>query len=204
MLEATVGVLAAAIDVRDPLTARHGSRLPVMAALLATAAGLDATIVENVRCGALLHDIGKIGVSDDILRKPGPLTLAEQQQMRRHPEIGAAMLEHVTDLRATVDIIRFHHEAWDGSGYPNGLAGEVIPVGARILAIVDAYDAMISPRPYRPATSPALARLELCRAAGTQFDPVLVHMFLRDQVSPPADASQVSACTSQVIQDALR
>jgi len=94
-----------------------------MAALLATAAGLDATIVENVRCGALLHDIGKIGVSDDILRKPGPLTLAEQQQMRRHPEIGAAMLEHVTDLRATVDIIRFHHEAWDGSGYPNGLAG---------------------------------------------------------------------------------
>lgn len=196
MLEATVGVLAAAIDVRDHLTASHASRLPRMAEMLARAAGLDDQAVDSVRRGALLHDIGKIGVADDILRKPGPLTAGEQILMRRHPEIGAEMVAHVNDLHATVDVIRHHHERWDGHGYPDGIAGEAIPVGARILAIVDAYDAMTSMRPYRPATTSALACAELRNSAGRQFDPALVDLFMQQFTAAAPEAERLSQCAS--------
>jgi putative nucleotidyltransferase with HDIG domain len=187
MLEETVGVLAAAIDARDRVTGSHAMRLPTMAERLARAVGLDDEAVDVIRRAALLHDVGKIGIPDRILLKVGALSDEEMSQMRRHPVLGAAIVSQVPGLRSSVPIIRHHHERWDGGGYPDRLAGEAIPLGARILAIVDTYDAMTSPRRYRAPQSPAAACAELQACAGKQFDPRLVELFL--QACVPAEWS---------------
>jgi HD-GYP domain-containing protein (c-di-GMP phosphodiesterase class II) len=132
-----------------------------------------------VRRGALLHDIGKMGIPDAILFKPGPLTEEEWEMMRQHPTHAYDMLSPIAYLRPVLHIPYCHHEKWDGTGYPRGLKGGEIPLAARIFAVVDAYDAMTSDRPYRPAMSHEEAIAELRRCAGTQFDPEVVDVFLR-------------------------
>jgi putative nucleotidyltransferase with HDIG domain len=198
MLEETVGVLAAAIDARDRVTGSHAMRLPKMAETLARAVGLDDEAVDVIRRGALLHDVGKIGIPDRILLKVGALTDEEMGQMRRHPVLGAALVSQVPGLRSSMPIIRHHHERWDGGGYPDKLAGEAIPLGARILSIVDTYDAITSPRRYRAPQSPAAACAELRECAGKQFDPRLVELFLEVCVPPEWSTEIVDVTPSEL------
>ncbi|HEU5316493.1 MAG TPA: diguanylate cyclase [Chloroflexota bacterium] len=173
--EATLQALTRALDTRDEETEEHSQRVRRYAEVLARALGLSEAEVERIGHGALLHDIGKIGVPDAILLKPGPLTEDEQAAMRRHPSIGYAMITHIPNLGpAAADVVLHHHEAYDGSGYPSGLKGDAIPLGARIFAVADALDAMTADRPYRSALhwDAALAEIQRCR--GVQFAPEVV------------------------------
>ncbi len=172
-----VVTLSRAIDARDPYTAGHSERLREWAEALARRIGCSEQEVQDIRWAALLHDIGKIGIPDSILRKPGPLSAEEWHLMRQHPLIGEWILAAVPRLRTVARIVRSHHERWDGTGYPDGLVGEEIPLASRILAVVDAYVAQTDGRPYRPARSPEEAVTELRRCAGTQFDPRIVDAF---------------------------
>jgi putative nucleotidyltransferase with HDIG domain len=140
--------------------------------------GLDDREIEIIRFGALLHDIGKVGVRDDILRKPGPLTPEEREQIQRHPTLGARILQQVDFLAPYLPIVELHHEQPDGGGYPFGLRGDQIPLGARIVHVADTLDAMTTARAYRPARKQAVAVAELQRYAGTQFDPASVEALL--------------------------
>jgi len=171
--------MVAAVDARDPYTRAHSVSVAAYAAAIGRRMGLSAAAVESLRKAALLHDVGKIGVTDFILHKPGPLSPEEWQEMRRHPDIGYEMLKEVTFLNGPADIVRAHHERFDGKGYPCGLQGEEIPLGARIFAVADTFDAMTSDRPYRRALPPEAAREEIMRNAGSQFDPAMVKAFLR-------------------------
>jgi putative two-component system response regulator len=180
-LEHTEGVifmLAQAVEAKDAYTEGHLRRLRAFGQQLALACGLSPSEVQAVRYGGILHDIGKIGVDEAIIRKPGPLTPEEAAQMRRHPEIGAQIISQMRFAREVAPIISAHHEYWDGSGYPRGLRGEEIPIGARIITIVDAYDAMTTDRPYRLALSQEEALRRLREARGTQFDPEVLDVFL--------------------------
>lgn len=180
---ATVLTLAETLDVRDTGTAAHSRAVGRFVATMATELGLAPERIQRVRLAGMLHDIGKIGVSDAILRKPGPLTDDEWAEMRKHPEIGARILANPSfdDIRSWV---LCHHERMDGRGYPRALAGEEIPLEARILAVGDAYEAMIADRPYRPGMSPEAANEELRACAGTQFDYQVVEAFLRGMRRP--------------------
>jgi len=146
--------------------------------LVATAMHVGEPELSWIRRGAILHDVGKIGVSDAILRKPGKLDAAEWEEMKRHPEMGFRMLKHIKFLKPALDIVYCHQERWDGSGYPRGLKAEQIPLGARIFAAVDTFDAMTSDRPYRAALTIEAARDEIRRFSGIQFDPVVAEAFL--------------------------
>ncbi|MCG8469263.1 MAG: HD domain-containing protein [Gemmatimonadetes bacterium] len=173
--------LARAAEYRDDITGDHTRRVGLLSAALAAEAGWSPERVDLIRLAAPLHDVGKIGVPDRILLKAGPLDDLEWQSMKRHAMIGARILAgsgHAL-LHMAADIARSHHERWDGSGYPDGLAGDSIPAAARIVSIVDAFDAMIQERPYKPAGDPAAALAEIEAAAGTQFDPTLVGSFRR-------------------------
>jgi putative nucleotidyltransferase with HDIG domain len=187
---ATVLGLAEALDVRDTGTARHSQTVGRYAEIMARALGLGREHVERVRLAGVLHDIGKIGVSDAILRKPGPLTDDEWEQMRKHPEIGARILggSGLDDIRRW---ILAHHERPDGCGYPEGLGDADIPLEARILAVADAYEAMTSDRVYRRSIGAAAAREELLRHAGRQFDPRVVEAFLQVVAASERDEAQV-------------
>ena len=170
--------LISALDYRDAETQWHSRRVSLYARRLAQALGLvepELTVIEH---GALLHDIGKIGVRDRVLLKPGPLSPEEWTEMKRHPELGWALLQRVDYLRPASVIVLQHQEKWDGSGYPSGLRGDAIHVGARIFHVVDTLDAITSDRPYRKARPLAAAREEIRRCAGTQFDPAVVAAFL--------------------------
>jgi len=163
--------LGSALDTRDPETQEHAIRVVRYALKLGETLGMtDAQLVALER-GAILHDVGKIGVPDGILMKPGYLSEAEWHCMRSHPEIGHDMLSSISFLADALPVIRYHHERYDGSGYPQSLAGDQIPFGARIFAVVDALDAMTSERPYRRAMSLEDAVEEIARCAGTHFDP---------------------------------
>jgi diguanylate cyclase (GGDEF)-like protein len=187
---AAVMLLAETLDLRDPRTAHHSRTVGHLCRITAVQLGLSDERVERVHAAGVLHDLGKLGISDSILQKRGPLGEAEWREMRRHPEVGARILEHagMYDIAAW---IRAHHERPDGRGYPRGIRGESIPLEARILAVSDAYEAMIADRAYRPGTAPELARAELRRKAGSQFDPVVVNAFLRALDSEP-EASRKS------------
>jgi putative nucleotidyltransferase with HDIG domain len=169
-----IRALAATLDARDPYTAGHSERVSAVSVLIGRQLGLSAAELDVLRLGALLHDIGKIGLSDAILRKPGPLTVEEYDQLKRHPGQGARILRQVPFLAPHIPIVELHHERPDGRGYPFGLRGEEIPVAARIVHVADAFDAITSARAYRPARRPAEALAELQRCAGTEFDPVSV------------------------------
>ena len=180
-LEATQDVLVAlanAVDAKDPATEHHCDRVAGRALAVARLAGLPPLEIEAVGYGAVLHDIGKIGIREDVLRKPGALTEEERAEMQRHPLIGAAILAPLRLGRLVGPIVRAHHERWDGGGYPDGLGRDHIPAGARIVGIVDAHDAMTHDRPYRSRLSDEEALEELLRHRGTQFDPELTDLYV--------------------------
>lgn len=173
-----VAELADALATRDPVTAAHCARVTFLAGRLASWLRWDEARIAALRLGAPLHDIGKVTVSKAILWKRGPLAAEELAEIRTHPAAGAKLIDPVGPARHALPFILYHHERWDGSGYPTGRRGTQIPEGARLLAIVDAFDAMTSTRPYRRAMSTARALGEIERCAGTQFDPDLAHAFV--------------------------
>ncbi|MBL8059068.1 MAG: PAS domain S-box protein [Anaerolineales bacterium] len=195
--DATIAGWSRALDLRDKETEGHSQRVTDMTLVLAGALGLSADDLTHVRRGALLHDIGKMGVPDTILLKPGPLTEAEWAVMRRHPELAYEMLSPIVFLRPALDIPYCHHERWDGAGYPRGIRGEQIPLAARIFAVVDVWDALRSDRPYRPAWERAAAREHLRQGAGSHFDPAIVKVFLeleeRQALNPDETAGPPAA-----------
>jgi putative two-component system response regulator len=170
--------LANAVDAKDPMTEHHCSRVADRALVIARLAGLSQEEIEAVGYGAVLHDVGKIGTAEAVLGKPGVLTDEERAEMQRHSTIGDEILRPLQLGRVVGPIVRAHHERWDGTGYPDGLRGREIPIGARIVAVADSYDAMTHDRPYRPRLSTDEARAELVRHRGTQFDPEIVDLFL--------------------------
>lgn len=167
----TIEALTSALEARDPYTHSHTGRIRDMAMALALALRVPREVRDAVHFGALLHDVGKIGIPDTILSKPGPLNDSEWQIMRRHPEIGVYMLRNLDFLKPALDVVLYHHERWDGAGYPKGLKGEEIPVCARIVSVCDCFDAMTSDRPYRKAMGIKEAMDELLAIGGTQLDP---------------------------------
>lgn len=168
-----------ALDMRDQETTDHSQRVTDLTLRLARHLGMAEAEMENLRRGALLHDIGKMAVPDTVLLKPGPLTEEEWQVMRRHPGLALRMLQEISFLKPALIIPGYHHERWDGSGYPHGLKGEYIPLPARIFAVVDAWDALLSDRPYRKASTPERARQIIEQAVGTFFDPRIVQAFFK-------------------------
>ncbi|MBJ6763992.1 HD domain-containing protein [Myxococcaceae bacterium JPH2] len=182
VVERTTGLLdglISALDYRDTETQWHSRRVSLYARRVAEEIGLAGYALDVVEQGALLHDIGKIGVRDSILLKPGPLTPEEWVEMRKHPEFGYRMLAKMPYLHDAALIVMQHQERWDGKGYPQNLAGEEIVIGARIFCLVDTLDAITSDRPYRKGRPLAVAKDEIRRCAGTQFDPALAEAFLR-------------------------
>ena len=178
-LVGTIEALTALVEARDHYTGEHTSRVSALATRLALALGLDASEAYMIGLVGRLHDIGKVAVPDVVLLKPSRLTEEEQLLIRKHPVVGGDVVSRVPSLRMIAPSIRAHHEQWDGSGYPDGLAGERIPLGARIVATADAYEAMTTDRPYQPARERAWALAELRRCAGTQFDPSVVEVLER-------------------------
>jgi cyclic di-GMP phosphodiesterase len=174
----TIEALGAAIVTRDVGTYSHSRRVRGYTLAIARAHGISEDELQDLDYGVLLHDIGKIGIPDGILLKSGPLTHAEWEVMKRHPDIGRQLIEKIPFLRGAAPLVYHHHERWDGGGYPVGLRGEAIPLGARIFAVADALDAMTVDRPYCRAVSFETARLEIRDCAGTQFDPAVVASFL--------------------------
>jgi putative nucleotidyltransferase with HDIG domain len=174
----TLEALVTALDARECETGNHSQRVVAVTLVIADRMGITGEEREHIARGALLHDIGKIGVPDQVLLKPGKLTDEEWVEMKKHPEIGARILSGISFLEPAAEIVLAHQERWDGLGYPRGLTGEQIPVGARIFAVADALDAITSDRPYRRGRGFTHARDEIARYAGTQFDPTVVRHFL--------------------------
>jgi response regulator RpfG family c-di-GMP phosphodiesterase len=175
---ATLEALGSALDTRDVGTESHSRRVHGYSLSIARAYGVSEDRIQDIEWGVLLHDIGKIGIPDAILLKPGPLTPEEWKIMRTHPDIGRRLVERIPFLRGAVPVVHCHHERWDGTGYPRGLRREDIPLAARIFAVADAVDAMTFDRPYSRAISFEDARREVRRCAGTHFDPRVVDVFL--------------------------
>ena len=192
----TVEALSALVEAHDQYTGQHTLRVATLATRLALALGLDATEARMIGLAGRLHDIGKIGIPDSVLQKPERLNEAEHASMQEHTIVGAEIISRIPSLRALVPVIRAHHERWDGKGYPDGLDGTAIPLGARIVAVADAYDAIITERHYQPARDPAWAFNELRRCAGTQFDPeiarVLEEILTQHHNTLPTNSSMVA------------
>jgi len=175
----TMHALSALLDARDASTQGHSQRVVQYTLAIAHALGItDREQLQIIQYGALLHDVGKIGVPDAVLRKPTSLTAEEWIEMRKHPEIGYQMLKNIDFLQKALPIVRYHHERWDGSGYPHGLAGAAIPLEARIFALADAFDALLSERPYKRGLSHEQAVERLAADRGTHFDPMVMDAFL--------------------------
>jgi putative two-component system response regulator len=177
--EASLTMLANAIEVRDQYTRGHVERVTLYAVVIAKELETESQFVEDVRFGAILHDIGKIHVRESVLRKKTALTDKEWAELTRHPVTGAEMIKDIPYLMPAVPAVRYHHERWDGQGYPEGLAGQNIPLSARIVAVADAFDAMTTDRPYRLAMGEDLAYQEIVDQAGTHYDPDVVTAFQR-------------------------
>lgn len=176
--DSTLSALMIALDYRDFETQGHSIRVVEYTERLARALGVEEPELTDIRRGTMLHDVGKIGIPDNILRKPGPLDDAEREVMRLHSELGYRMLKDIPFLALPAEIVLSHQEKWDGTGYPRQLRGLEIPLGARIFAVADTYDAMTSDRPYRKAMSYERARQEMIDFSGSQFDPQVVEAFL--------------------------
>lgn len=172
-----LAALSEAIEARDPYARGHSRRVTALAETLGRCLEWREDRIELLRLGAQLHDIGKLAVEVGVLRKPGALTRDELAQVRTHPTVGARMLEDVAAAHRVLPAVLYHHERWDGRGYPTGRAGEQIPIEARVLALADAFDAMTSFRPYRPTLDPGQALDEVACCAGSQFDPRLAWVF---------------------------
>jgi putative nucleotidyltransferase with HDIG domain len=172
-----LAAISRALEERDQ-TQGHGARVAALAEPVAHRLGWEAKRIAALRFGALHHDIGKVAVRSDVLCKYGPLSLDELKEIRTHPSAGAELVLQLREARHALPYILFHHERWDGTGYPSRSRGCAIPLEARLLAVADAYDAMTSPRPYRHALTHELALLELASCAGSQFDPEVAELFL--------------------------
>jgi len=191
-----VGVLCAALDIRDKTTHRHCQRVSGMAVAMGRRLGLREPHLTQLTHAAVLHDIGKMGIADSVLSKPAALDESEWKEIRRHPELGYELLRGFDFLKEAAEMVLAHHERYDGAGYPRGLAGEEIPLAARIFAVIDAFDAMTSRRPYREPLSRTQALKELRRNAGTQFDREIVNAFVEamgDGVGRPEHEGLVTA-----------
>ncbi len=178
----SVKILAEAIDAKDPYTRGHSDRVKRMSLAIAKKMGFSEERLEALEYGALLHDIGKIGIKDEVLQKQGPLSPEEYQYIQEHPLIGVKIVEGVEFFKDKIPMIRHHHEHYDGSGYPDGLAGEAIPIEGRIIAIPDAFDAMTSARPHRNIMHLQDVLAELEKFKGKQFDPKVLEIFLREKI----------------------
>jgi putative nucleotidyltransferase with HDIG domain len=199
----TLEALGGALDLKDAETEGHSRRVTAYTIAIARAMNVEPALLPQIARAAFLHDIGKMAISDQILRKPGPLTPEEREVMRTHCDIGFNMVTRISFLREAAEIVRSHQEYFDGSGYPRGLREQEIPLGARIFAVADALDAMISDRPYRRALSITYAQEEIKRCSGTQFDPKVVEVFLtmpatlwselRENIGRPYRLSQLRA-----------
>lgn len=175
--EDVIFALARAVEAKDAYTEGHLQRLSHYSLKVGERLGLSGRDLVALRYGALLHDVGKVGIDETIIRKDGPLTPAEYELIRQHPVIGERIVQPLRLAGAVAPIVRHHHERWDGSGYPDGLAGEAIPLGARIVSVVDAFDAMTTQRPYNVILSQREALAELQSGAGTYWDPAIVRVF---------------------------
>ncbi|MEM1329212.1 MAG: HD-GYP domain-containing protein [Planctomycetota bacterium] len=200
----TVRAMTRGLDAKDRYTAGHSERVALLAKQLAIAAGLDEHTVERVHLCGLLHDIGKIGVPEAVLCKPGRLTEEEFEQIKRHPDIGAEMLAGLVAMSDLVPGVRHHHEKWNGRGYPDGLAGEDIPLFGRILALADTFDAMSSNRSYRNARPREEVLAEVERCAGTQFDPSLAPLFITLDFAPFDELMAEHKRTASDVQTVIR
>jgi HD-GYP domain-containing protein (c-di-GMP phosphodiesterase class II) len=189
-----LAAISRALEERDH-TQGHGARVAALAEPVVYRLGWEAERIAALRFGALHHDIGKIAVRRDVLRKAGPLSLDELAEIRTHPSKGAELVRPLRTARHALPYVLYHHERWDGDGYPARMRGNAIPLEARLLAIADAFDAMTSPRPYRLALTHERALLELCSCAGTQFDPAIAELFL-EVWSEAADSWPAAAVAS--------
>ena len=194
----TLESLVDAIERRDPYTAFHSSRVASNSReILSEMSDIPYQLTETIAIAARVHDIGKVGTRDSTLYKPGPLTLDERQEILRHAEVGASIVSRIDEYRMTASIVRHHHERWDGTGYPDGISGEDIPLGARVIAVADAFDTMTTDRPYRTAMSDEAAVREIARCSGSQFDPAVVNAFMRS-----IGVSRVPAVREMLLQPA--
>ena len=184
------------VDVRDAYTGSHSYVVGELAARVAKRMSLEVEQIELLRLAGSLHDLGKLAIPEEILRKPGPLTGAERLVLERHPQIGHRMLDSL-GVDPVANWVRHHHERWDGTGYPNRLAGDTIPLGARILFVADAYDAMTTDRVYRGRLPHFRAIAELERCAGTQFDPDVVAAFRREFSVVDAPEAEIEAALAE-------
>jgi putative nucleotidyltransferase with HDIG domain len=175
----TITALALAVEAKDPYSKGHLDRVSNYAEQLARRLELDEESIKALKSGSILHDIGKIGIRDEILGKPGKLTEEERKEMQDHVIIGVNIIKPIRSMSSLVDMVRSHQEWYDGNGYPDGLKGDEIPVTARILKICDAFDAMTTDRPYHKGMSEKEAKEELQRKAGAEFDPKIVKEFLK-------------------------
>jgi len=174
VLLTSLQMMAQAVDLKDRYTSNHSQKVSRYAVRIARAMGLPEDEVERIRVGGLMHDIGKIGIRGRIIRKPGKLTPEERDAMMQHSSVSAEIIEHLDILGESAEMVRHHHENWDGSGYPSGLKGEEIPLGSRVIFVGDAFDALVTDRPYRKGASRAEALAVIRKNAGTQFDPTVV------------------------------
>ncbi len=186
----TISSISEAIEARDTYTRTHGDRLIDYGVMVAKELGLNANEIKNMRYAAAMHDVGKIGIKDSILNKPGKLTDEEYEEIKKHPEIGYNMLKKIKFLRHIANDVLHHQERFDGKGYPLGLSGEDIPIASRIIAVVDTFDAMTTDRPYRKALPVETALEEIKKNSGTQFDPKVVEAFLKAVRSFPDTSSK--------------
>jgi putative nucleotidyltransferase with HDIG domain len=189
----TVTSLAFAIDAKDHYTQGHSQKVSAYAALIAESMSMSDAEVEEVRLGGVLHDIGKVAIPENILNKNGPLNPEEWETMKSHVSFGAKILDPLTPLARIREMVLHHHEFFDGSGYPNALAGEQIPLGARIIAVADAYDTITSDRTYKKGRSSIEALAELERCANAQFDGAIVEVFVRTMRQLPNPIIEVAA-----------
>ena len=180
--EGTVKALNLTIDAKDHYTFNHSNRVVKFSSALAMALGLSSHQTEKLELAAAIHDIGKIGVDEQILRKPGNLNLEEFEEIKKHPEIGARIVQSVPFLKEAVPVILYHHERYDGKGYPKGLKAEQVPLGARIIIVADAVDSMMHDRPYRNRLTHEDVMSELSDNSGTQFDPKITDLILSGKV----------------------
>lgn len=197
LLIGALRALTSSIDAKDPYTCGHSERVALIARWLAGRIGLSPNEVNDIYLAGLLHDVGKIGVSEAVLCKPGALLNSEFEQMMRHPLIGATILGGIRQMQAVTPAVLAHHEHFDGSGYPRGLAGDAIPLGGRIVMLADSFDAMTSDRTYRRALPHAMAIAEIRRFSGTQFDPILAEAFLDSDLT--SLQHQLTTCSGPAV-----
>lgn len=201
----SIKALAQALEAKDEYTQGHSERVAEVSVGIAQYLSLGESEIHDIWLAGFLHDIGKIGIQEAVLNKPGKLTASEWKCVQQHPVLAERILCPIDELIEVIQIVRHHHERYDGSGYPDGVAGSEIPLGARILSVADAYDALTSKRPYRDALSHEDAIAVLEEAAGTQFDPVIVRAFLSSNSHTPATSPTARECgTPRSVQDAKR